>query len=110
MEFPWFRILSFVVLTGSDVGVAVYYRLIQQKETKVGYVAHLGGAVAGLLVGINVLRNLKKRRWEKVIWWFSLTLYVGLMIAGIVWNVLSTEGYFPKSVYGNVTSPKQMDY
>lgn len=47
MEFPGFRIFAFVVLTGSDVGVAVYQRLVQDKQTKVGYMAHLGGAVAG---------------------------------------------------------------
>ncbi|ODN05684.1 Rhomboid-related protein 3 [Orchesella cincta] len=99
MEFAWFRLIAFIVLTGTDVGVAVYDRVILEKQTKVGYMAHLGGAVAGLLIGINVLRNLRKRRWEKVVWWCSLTLYLLLMIAAIVWNVLSVDGYFPKPRY-----------
>ncbi len=103
MEFPWFRIFCFVVLTGSDVGVAIYQRLILEEKNKVGYMAHLGGAVAGLLVGINVLRNLRQRRWEKVVWWFSLTLYLVLMIAAIVWNVLSIDPRFPPARYGNAT-------
>jgi len=35
MEFAWLRLTCFSILTIGDVGVAVYYRLIQQEETKV---------------------------------------------------------------------------
>lgn len=103
MEYPWARLCTFVVLTGSDVGLVVYQRLVQGKQTKVGYMAHLGGAVAGLLVGINVLRNLKQRRWEKVVWWLSLTLYLLLMAVTVVWNIVGIDRHFPAARYGNVT-------
>jgi hypothetical protein len=33
-------------------------------ESTIGYAAHGGGALAGFLVGINLLRNFKHMRWE----------------------------------------------
>jgi hypothetical protein len=33
-------------------------------ESTIGYAAHAGGAFAGFLVGINVLRNFKHASWE----------------------------------------------
>lgn len=57
--------------------------------------AHLAGAIAGLLVGINVLRNLRKRTWEKVVWWVSLLAYVVLMTVAIVWNIWDPDNHFP---------------
>ncbi|KAG7197980.1 hypothetical protein KM043_016209 [Ampulex compressa] len=54
---------------------------------------YLAGAVAGLLVGINVLRNLEVKRWEKVVWWASIITYSGLMTAAILWNILYTSYY-----------------
>ena len=48
--------------------------------------SHISGAVVGLLLGIVVLRNLRVLTWERVIWWFSLLLFLGLFLAAIVWN------------------------
>ena len=58
------------------MGTAIYYRYIENVETKVGYAAHFAGAIAGLLVGVNVLRNLQVETWEKVVWWISFVIYV----------------------------------
>ena len=97
MEFAWFRLGFFLILAGSDVGVAIYYRL-SNIDTNVGYVAHLAGAIAGLLVGIQVLKNLRPLKWEKVIWWISLSLYVILVVTAIAWNIFY-PGWFPDSKY-----------
>lgn len=35
MELAWFRLAFFLILAGSDVGVAIYHRVILQEETKV---------------------------------------------------------------------------
>jgi rhomboid-related protein 1/2/3 len=61
---------------------------------QIGYAAHLAGAVAGLLVGINVLRNLEIKSWERKVWWISITLYTTLMLAAIIWNA-AFPSYFP---------------
>ncbi|KAK3918459.1 Rhomboid-related protein 3 [Frankliniella fusca] len=102
MQFAVYQLLVFLLLIISDVGTAIYNRLHEVDDRAslhfnfhVGYVAHLAGAVAGLLVGIQVLRNLEVRSWERVIWWASIILYFGLMITAIVWNVAFPD-YFPR--------------
>lgn len=87
MEFALLQLLVFVVLAVVDVGQAVYNRYIMDTKDQVGYVAHLAGAIAGLLVGINILRNLEVKTWEKAVWWASMVTYVVLMTAAILWNI-----------------------
>jgi len=101
MEFAWLRLLFVGILAGSDVGVSIYDRYFSGNggASKIGYAAHLAGAMAGLLVGINVLRNLKKTSWEKVLWWISIITYVCLMVGAIVWNVWNPDNHFPPSKY-----------
>ena len=41
---------------------------------------HLGGAIAGLFLGIVILRNLEKKKCEKVVWWCSLIIYLIFII------------------------------
>ncbi|XP_031828897.1 rhomboid-4 isoform X2 [Nomia melanderi] len=93
MEFAVMQLLVFLVVTSFDIGQAIYNRYVLEKNDQVGYVAHFAGAIAGLLVGINVLRNLEVRTWEKVVWWASIITYVALMTAAILWNVLYTSYY-----------------
>ncbi|TGZ51470.1 rhomboid-related protein 3-like isoform X1 [Temnothorax curvispinosus] len=93
MEFAVLQLLVFLVITSVDVGQAVYNRYVLDTNDQIGYVAHLAGAIAGLLVGINILRNLEIQTWEKVVWWASMFTYTGLMTAAILWNVLYTSYY-----------------
>ncbi|XP_032671526.1 rhomboid-related protein 3 isoform X3 [Odontomachus brunneus] len=95
MEFAVLQLLVFLVVTSVDVGQAVWNRYVLDTNDQVGYVAHLAGAIAGLLVGINVLRNLEVKTWEKVVWWASMFTYTGLMTAAILWNILYTSYYEP---------------
>lgn len=67
MEYAIVQLFVFLVFCGTDAGFAIY-RQVHDMHDQVGYVAHLCGAVAGLLVGIGVLRNLKVRPWERKLW------------------------------------------
>ncbi|KAJ9576209.1 hypothetical protein L9F63_006942 [Diploptera punctata] len=96
MEFALLQLIVFLALTVVDVGTAVYTRYVKGEHNQIGYAAHLGGALAGLLVGINVLRNLQVRPWEKKLWWASIVIYTTLMLAAIIWNV-AVPSYFPPS-------------
>ncbi|XP_015114485.1 rhomboid-related protein 2 isoform X2 [Diachasma alloeum] len=91
MEFAVLQLCVFVVITTVDVGQAVYNRYVLGTQDQIGYVAHLAGAIAGLLVGINVLRNLEVQTWEKAVWWASIFTYTALMTAAILWNIFGME-------------------
>ncbi|XP_035448528.1 rhomboid-related protein 2 isoform X2 [Spodoptera frugiperda] len=93
MEFAIIQLLVFVLLAAVDIGTAVYDRYWRHVNQNIGYVAHLAGAVAGLLVGIGVLRNLEKRKWEKRLWWAAVVIYCSLMAAGILANIFWTERF-----------------
>ncbi|XP_043268251.1 protein rhomboid isoform X2 [Venturia canescens] len=97
MEFAILQLCVFLVITIVDVTQAVYYRYVLGTNDQIGYVAHLTGAIAGLLVGINVLRNLEVKTWEKAVWWASIVTYTALMTAAILWNILY-DSYFPPSM------------
>ncbi|CAH2986435.1 unnamed protein product [Chilo suppressalis] len=93
MEFAIIQLLVFLLLASVDIGNAVYDRYWRHTAQNIGYVAHLAGAVAGLLVGIGVLRNLEKRKWEKRLWWAAVVIYLSLMIAGILANIFWTDRF-----------------
>lgn len=80
-----------------DLGKQVL-RYINNENDGIGYMAHLFGAAAGLLVGIGVLRNLKVRRWEKYFWWIAMTIYTAFMLTGIIIHITCPD-YFPQQVY-----------
>lgn len=66
--------------------------------SQTGHLAHLGGAIAGVLVGIYVLRNLRMKHWEKYCWWVALILYLVLIGTGIILNAtLPVPEFFPPS-------------
>lgn len=94
MEFNWIRLVGLTIFAGTDFGVAIYDRYTQQKN-RTSYAAHLAGAIAGLLVGIIALRNLHVRKWEVVLGWLALVLYVLLMGGAIIFN-LTYPDYFPQ--------------
>ncbi|XP_063388637.1 rhomboid-related protein 2 isoform X3 [Cydia fagiglandana] len=94
MEFAIIQLLVFLLLAAVDIGTAVYDRYWGVGVTNIGYVAHLAGAIAGLLVGIGVLRNLEKRKWEKRLWLAAVITYCSLMLAGILANIFWVN-HFP---------------
>jgi len=97
MEYAIVQLLAFLVFCFTDLGTSVYRHLTDQHD-QIGYVAHLSGAVAGLLVGIGVLRNLEVRRWERILWWVAVIVYFALMTTGIIIHVFVPD-YFPKQEY-----------
>ena len=63
-----------------------------------GYAAHFGGALAGLFVGLFILRNLRARKWEVILRKVGLALSIILLLFAIAWNIFYTD-YFPASRY-----------
>jgi len=96
MKWAIYQLLILLVLIFADVGTAIYNRYVLEMNESIGYAAHFFGALAGLLVGINVLRNLQVRQWEKIVWWVSISVYVILMLGAIAWNIFCVQ-CFPES-------------
>jgi len=95
MRWAIYQLAILLVLIFADVGTAIYNRYVMDKDKSVGYAAHFFGALAGLLVGINVLRNLQVQPWEKKVWWISISIYLFLMLGAIAWNIFYDD-HFPK--------------
>ncbi|KAJ8966534.1 hypothetical protein NQ314_003475 [Rhamnusium bicolor] len=87
MMYPYVQLFIYLVVVVCDLGQAVYNRFFLDVKSQVGISAHLGGAIAGLLVGIYTLRNLHVTRTEKYIWWMALILYIILMGIAIIMNI-----------------------
>jgi hypothetical protein len=51
--------------------------------------------LAGLFLGLNILRNIHVTPWEKKLWWTSISIYLILMSGAIAWNIFY-EDYFPR--------------
>ncbi|KAL7061123.1 hypothetical protein AAHC03_09087 [Spirometra sp. Aus1] len=81
------RLFLIILLAGGDTALAIYSRFSNPDQaTQIGFVAHLGGFIAGVLVGVPVLRNLEVERWEKVCFWICIFLYAAFMAAAVLFN------------------------
>ncbi|KAI6227825.1 EF hand and Peptidase S54 domain containing protein [Aphelenchoides besseyi] len=76
MEWHWIRALVLFVLIFTDVGVAVYQRYFAAVLNRISYVSHIGGFIAGLLLGVVLLRNVRWKRYETYLWWSCLVAYI----------------------------------
>jgi len=75
MDFSWLRALILALFIILDVGMSVYQRFREDPQ-KVSMTAHIGGFVAGLFLGIVLLRNLRLKRCERIMWWICLVIYL----------------------------------
>lgn len=93
MEYGIIRLIGLLLFAALDISNAVVTRYAAT-QNRTSYAAHLSGTIAGFLVGVLVLRNLRVRRWEVVIGWSSAVIFVLLAGAAILFNILN-EDYFP---------------
>jgi rhomboid-related protein 1/2/3 len=101
----WLRLISVITYAVIDIGLALYNRYHLQpdgKPNKVSYVAHLSGAIGGILVGIIILKNRKVESWETKLKILCMVTF-GFFVGGcIFWNVaadyiMPTTKYFENS-------------
>lgn len=88
--FPSFPLSS---TASCDVGFAIYSRYAVEPESgapSVSYVAHLTGALAGLTIGLLVLKNFEQKLHEQLLWWVALGVYAACTIFAVVFNLLNT--------------------
>nr|CDJ88162.1 Peptidase S54 domain containing protein [Haemonchus contortus] len=100
MEFNWIRAIILVILIGADTAVSVYQRYFVDRVDRVSYVSHIGGFVAGILLGVVILRNFRRHKWEARLWWASLVAFVFFIVICIVLIIA------PDIVYTVLSQPK----
>lgn len=91
MEFGILRLLGVFLIASVDVGFAIYDRYAADPTATpppVSYVAHLTGALAGLTIGLVVLKNFEQRLREQLMWWVAISVYAACTIFAILFNVL----------------------
>jgi len=84
--FRLMRLLSVIIYAVCDTGFAIYARFMYGTGNT-GYLAHLAGAIAGLCVGLIVLKNRKKENWEVYIRVMCAMFCGTTLVLSIVWNV-----------------------
>lgn len=87
MSFPLVQLILFVVVTAYDFGMAIYNRYYLKLEERIGYEAHFAGAIAGLLVGIFILRNLRRNTCENRLWWICLVTFCLFIVFTVIWHI-----------------------
>ncbi|OPL20974.1 hypothetical protein AM593_06741, partial [Mytilus galloprovincialis] len=75
-----------------DTGLAIYRRYFEEEVTKVGISAHIGGMIAGLLLGIPILKNVNILTWEKTLGYVTLSIYLCFVGFSMIFNGVY-EGY-----------------
>ncbi|XP_054159196.1 protein rhomboid-like [Oppia nitens] len=89
MESALLRLVAVLVVASTDVGIAIYDRYAHPNDGPVSYVAHLTGALAGLTIGLLVLKNFEQKLHEQLIWWIALGVYTACVLFAIIYNVLN---------------------
>lgn len=89
MELGILKLAAVFIIASADVGFAIWGRYSSDgTEAPVGYTAHLMGALAGLTMGLVILKNFEQKLHDQYIWWIALAVYLGCMVFAICWNIL----------------------
>jgi len=82
---------GFVLLVGLiDLVVTIITRHTSGEAITVGYSAHIAGALAGFLVGVNLIRNFRHERWEGILRVVCLLIWTIGVATTILWNSVAT--------------------
>ncbi|XP_045213221.2 rhomboid-related protein 3-like isoform X1 [Mercenaria mercenaria] len=89
MELGILKLAAIFMIASADVGFAVWDRYTRKSTgaPPVGYTAHIMGALAGLTIGLVVLKNFEQKLHEHYLWWIALAAYLGYIVFAIFWNI-----------------------
>nr|KAG5714618.1 hypothetical protein BaRGS_000106 [Batillaria attramentaria] len=88
MELGVLKLAAVLIIASADVGFAIWDRYTYKElSPPVGYTAHLMGALAGLTIGLVVLKNFEQKLHEQYVWWIALAVYLGCVVFAIFWNI-----------------------
>ncbi|KAJ8966536.1 hypothetical protein NQ314_003477, partial [Rhamnusium bicolor] len=85
MTHPLVHLILFGIMTIFD---PIYNYVYQRNMGDVSYIAHLGGSVVGLLLGVSILRNMKVTPKENIVWYICMIAYIIIMTVLITFNIV----------------------
>ncbi|CAG9862276.1 unnamed protein product [Phyllotreta striolata] len=97
MDFPLCNLLVFVIIIALNIGMTIYNKYTLDTYENVAHSAHIGGAVAGLLVGIWILKNFTPTKKEMYIWWSALAVFIILLSIMVLMNIFWTKHFLPNA-------------
>lgn len=107
VRFVTLKLLAILLFSSFDFAYAVYsnYWLAGESSsspssttTTISYIAHLTGALAGLTIGLSVLKNFEEVEVEdkqnqsqrSVLWWCAFGAYFTFILFTVLFNLLNT--------------------
>ena len=94
MELGIQRLLAVLLIAGCDVTLAIYQRyslVLLSGEPAVSYAAHLAGGVAGLSLGLVILRNFSPKQRPAPIRWLALGVIITSALFALLFNVIPAD-------------------
>lgn len=108
MEANWIQLIVMLLIISLDLGYAFWDTYLASTPSNTGHMAHFGGALAGVLVGVLILRNLRVEKWERIFQWVSLVVFVVVILVCVGLNAgLPVPQYFPENDYSSVAELKE---
>jgi len=99
------RLFGIFAIASCDVGYAIYSRYAAESlslSPPVSYVAHLTGALAGLTIGLLVLKNFEQKLHEQLLWWIALGVYAACTIFAVLYNLMNSNSSTLEVNFNNV--------
>ena len=95
LQFALVRTLAVAFLAITDMGFAMYdFSTGETSGLPVSYIAHMSGALAGLMLGLVMLKNFTQKSKEgDLFWWISLGVFTACMAFAIIFNLLHPFPY-----------------
>ncbi|GAB1597857.1 rhomboid-related protein 2-like [Argonauta hians] len=85
------RLTVILTLVITDTGSAVYRRYTSTEGPKVGISAHIGGMLAGLLLGVPVMKNINELPWERTLGIVTAVIYAIFSLVAVLINILYND-------------------
>ncbi|CAL4244543.1 unnamed protein product [Meganyctiphanes norvegica] len=95
MQFGVMRLIGISFVAAADMGFAVYdYYTGSRSGLPVSYIAHMTGALAGLSLGLVVLKRFQEKpNKDHLLWWVSLGTFTACAVFAVTFNLLHPFPY-----------------
>ncbi|KAE8577459.1 hypothetical protein XENTR_v10004576 [Xenopus tropicalis] len=93
-QFKLLRTAFALICMSFEFGRAVWLRLYPSAYAPCphpSFVAHLGGVLVGITLGVITLRNYEQRLRDQSLWWVFLAIYVLFVTFAVLWNICASS-------------------